>query len=137
MQDTFEERRKPKNPVNFYQPTQKVTAPKKKHLRNHMKRSWYRATGLQEEFFLLGHSFQKLFLSQRCKATAFHHPSLFLLQHSLPLLQFQPLHGNQPSCSPFPLGYRLCCLMPSCKCNQNMSDTEQRQSWSTLRSIFH
>ncbi|KAL2310064.1 hypothetical protein Nmel_006302 [Mimus melanotis] len=53
--------------------------------------------------------------------------SITLLQHSLlPLLQFQHLHRNQPSCSPFPLGYKLCCLMPSCKCNQNKADREQR-----------
>lgn len=120
------------NPMNFYQPTQEVTALKRRYLKNHMKHSWYRATGLQKEVFLLGHSFQKLFLSQHCKAAAFSHPSCFLLQHSLlTLLQFQHLHTNQPSCGPFPLGYRLCCLMPSCTCNQNMPDTEQRQSWST------
>lgn len=63
------------NPMNFYQPSQEVAAPKRKHLRNHMKYSWYRATGLQKGLFLLGHGLQKLFLSQHRKATAFHHPS--------------------------------------------------------------
>lgn len=64
-----------RNPTNFYQPTQEVADLKRKHLRNHMKCSWYRATGLQKELFLSGHGFQKLFLSQHRKATAFHHPS--------------------------------------------------------------
>lgn len=49
-----------------------------------MKHSWCRATVLQKELFLSGHGFQKLFLSQRCKATAFHYPVTAFLVASPP-----------------------------------------------------